>query len=162
MKKLNKVTATVNRDTHAIIASFHEVTDENNRFELTTATNTTKNNVAVDELLTRVNILNSYIEHGICCTHDTSGYCGIDNGRNNTIVFSPNYKKTLTNIYCSDTVFDILSKCEFVNSQCTRNSNSVSNTIPNTIVCKSLNDFKLMLTMLVNHKLVRMLPTTNN
>lgn len=120
---------------------------------------TVKNSEKTNTVLTHESILNAYIDNNINCTHDTSGYCGVDNGKNNTIVFSPNYKKTQTNIYCSELVYNTLKTIKFENTTLCENSNITSKTIPYTIICKSQLDFNEMLKSLVSNNLVRLLPT---
>lgn len=45
---MKKTTVTANNALHALVTNFHQSTDENERFEVATATNTTKINSSID------------------------------------------------------------------------------------------------------------------
>lgn len=144
MKKTNAI-ATVN--TTAI------ATTENT----TTVANSKKVNATFD----RATLLSIYAKCGANCTHDTREYSSLDNGANNTIVFSPNYKKTKFNIYCNENVFNTLKTLHLTDTVFDGNTNTNSRTIPYTIFCKSVDDMKKMVEKLVTEKMVRLLPTEN-
>ena len=117
------------------------------------------NNEKTNATLTHDIIMNTYTKYGICCNHDTSGYCGIDNGKNTTIIFSPNYKVKQTNIYCNETVYNTLKTLKYENTELCDKSNTSSKTIPYTIICKSVNDFEKMVKTLKNEVQVRLIQT---
>ena len=125
----------------------------------TNAIVTTENNEKTNATLTHDIIMNTYTKYGISCNHDTSGYCGIDNGKNNTIIFSPNYKVKQTNIYCNETVYNTLKTLKYENTELCDKSNTSSKTIPYTIICKSVNDFEKMVEKLKNEVQVRLIQT---
>ena len=142
MKKNNTTNVTTN---NAI------ATTENN------AIATTENNEKTNATLTHDIIMNTYTKYGICCNHDTSDYCGIDNGKNNTIIFSPNFKIKQTNIYCNETVYNTLKTLKYENTELCDKSNISSRTIPYKIICKSVNDFDKMVKTLKNEVQVRLI-----
>ena len=144
-KTTTNTNATVNT-TNAITTIKNEVVKKSNN-EKTNAT------------LTHDIIMNTYTKYGICCNHDTSGYCGIDNGKNTTIIFSPNYKVKQTNIYCNETVYNTLKTLKYENTELCDKSNTSSKTIPYTIICKSVNDFEKMVKTLKNEVQVRLIQT---
>lgn len=148
MKKTNAI-ATVNTTATAIAATENTTS--------VAVANSKKVNVAFD----RTTLLNIYAKCGANCTHDTREYSSLDNGSNNTIVFSPNYKKTKFNIYCSENVFNTLKTLKLADTVFDGNTNTNSRTIPYTIFCKSVDDMKKMVEKLVTEKMVRLLPTEN-
>lgn len=117
------------------------------------------NNEKTNATLTHDIIMNTYTKYGINCTHDTSGYCGIDNGKNTTIIFSPNYKIKQTNIYCNETVYNTLKTLKYENTELCDKTNTSSKTIPYTIICKSVSDFEKMVKTLKNEVQVRLIQT---
>lgn len=117
------------------------------------------NNEKTNATLTHDIIMNTYTKYGINCTHDTSGYCGIDNGKNTTIIFSPNYKIKQTNIYCNEIVYNTLKTLKYENTELCDKTNTSSTTIPYTIICKSVNDFEKMVKTLKNEVQVRLIQT---
>ena len=125
--------------------------------ETKVVSNSEKTNVKFD----RVTLMKLYVACGANCTHDTAQYGSLDNGSNNTIIFSPNYKKTRFNIYCSENVFNTLKTLKLTDTVFDGNTNTSSKTIPFTILCKSVDDMKTMIQKLVDEKMVRLLPTEN-
>ena len=117
------------------------------------------NNEKTNATLTHNIIMNTYTKYGINCTHDVSGYCGVDNGKNNTIIFSPNYKVKQTNIYCNETVYNTLKTLKYENTELCDKSNISSRTIPYKIICKSVNDFDKMVKTIKNNIQVRLIQT---
>ena len=144
MKK-NTTNATTNNE-NAIATIKNEVVKKSNN-EKTNAT------------LTHDIIMNTYTKYGISCTHDVSGYCGVDNGKNNTIIFSPNYKVKQTNIYCNETVYNTLKTLKYENTELCDKSNISSRTIPYKIICKSVRKKKKMVKTLKNEVQVRLIQT---
>lgn len=149
MKKTNAIaTATVNATAN----------------EVATATATevaTANNEKINVKFDRNTLMKLYVSCGANCTHDTAQYGSLDNGSNNTIIFSPNYKKTRFNIYCNENVFNTLKTLKLTDTVFDGQTNTSSKTIPFTILCKSVDDMKTMIKKLVDEKLVRLLPTEN-
>lgn len=125
--------------------------------ETKVVSNSEKTNVKFD----RTTLMKLYVSCGANCTHDTAQYGSLDNGSNNTIIFSPNYKKTRFNIYCSENVFNTLKTLKLTDTVFDGETNTSSKTIPYTILCKSVDDMKTMVQKLVNEKMVRLLPTEN-
>lgn len=154
MKKTN-TTATVN--TTATEVATIETTATATAIETKVVSNSEKTNVKFD----RVTLMKLYVACGANCTHDTAQYGSLDNGSNNTIIFSPNYKKTRFNIYCSENVFNTLKTLKLTDTVFDGETNTSSKTIPYTILCKSVDDMKTMVQKLVNEKMVRLLPTEN-
>lgn len=132
--------------------------------EVATATATevaTANNEKINVKFDRNTLMKLYVSCGANCTHDTAQYGSLDNGSNNTIIFSPNYKKTRFNIYCNENVFNTLKTLKLTDTVFDGQTNTSSKTIPFTILCKSVDDMKTMIKKLVDEKLVRLLPTEN-
>lgn len=132
--------------------------------EVATATATevaTANNEKTNVKFDRNTLMKLYVSCGANCTHDTAQYGSLDNGSNNTIIFSPNYKKTRFNIYCNENVFNTLKTLKLTDTVFDGQTNTSSKTIPFTILCKSVDDMKTMVKKLVDEKLVRLLPTEN-
>ena len=132
--------------------------------EVATATATevaTANNEKIDVKFDRNTLMKLYVSCGANCTHDTAQYGSLDNGSNNTIIFSPNYKKTRFNIYCNENVFNTLKTLKLTDTVFDGQTNTSSKTIPFTILCKSVDDMKTMIKKLVDEKMVRLLPTEN-
>ena len=130
--------------------------------ETTTAIETaTANNEKTNAKFDRTTLMKLYVSCGANCTHDTAQYGSLDNGSNNTIIFSPNYKKTRFNIYCNENVFNTLKTLKLNDTVFDGETNTSSKTIPFTILCKSVDDMKTMIKKLVDEKLVRLLPTEN-
>lgn len=154
MKKTN-TTATVN--TTATEVATIETTATATAIETKVTSNSEKTNVKFD----RTTLMKLYVSCGANCTHDTAQYGSLDNGSNNTIIFSPNYKKTRFNIYCSENVFNTLKTLKLTDTVFDGETNTSSKTIPYTILCKSVDDMKTMVQKLVNEKMVRLLPTEN-
>ena len=127
----------------------------------TETTTAVANSKKVNATFDRATLLSIYAKCGANCTHDTREYSSLDNGTNNTIVFSPNYKKTKFNIYCSENVFNTLKTLRLTDTVFDGNTNTNSRTIPYTIFCKSVDDMKKMVEKLVTEKMVRLLPTEN-
>lgn len=125
--------------------------------ETKVVSNSEKTNVKFD----RTTLMKLYVSCGANCTHDTAQYGSLDNGSNNTIIFSPNYKKTRFNIYCSENVFNTLKTLKLTDTVFDGQTNTSSKTIPFTILCKSVDDMKTMIKKLVDEKMVRLLPTEN-
>ena len=125
--------------------------------ETKVVSNSEKTNVKFD----RTTLMKLYVSCGANCTHDTAQYGSLDNGSNNTIIFSPNYKKTRFNIYCSENVFNTLKTLKLTDTVFDGETNTSSKTIPFTILCKSVDDMKKMIKKLVDEKMVRLLPTEN-
>ena len=125
--------------------------------ETKVVSNSEKTNVKFD----RVTLMKLYVACGANCTHDTAQYGSLDNGSNNTIIFSPNYKKTRFNIYCNENVFNTLKTLQLTDTVFDGETNTSSKTIPFTILCKSIDDMKTMIKKLVDEKMVRLLPTEN-
>ena len=125
--------------------------------ETKVVSNSEKTNVKFD----RVTLMKLYVACGANCTHDTELYGSLDNGSNNTIIFSPNYKKTRFNIYCNENVFNTLKTLQLTDTVFDGETNTSSKTIPFTILCKSIDDMKTMIKKLVDEKMVRLLPTEN-
>ena len=125
------------------------------------ATTATANNEKINVKFDRATLMKLYVACGANCTHDTAQYGSLDNGSNNTIIFSPNYKKTRFNIYCSENVFNTLKTLKLTDTVFDGETNTSSKTIPFTILCKSVDDMKIMIKKLVDEKLVRLLPTEN-
>ena len=121
----------------------------------------TANNEKVNAKFDRTTLMKLYVSCGANCTHDTAQYGSLDNGSNNTIIFSPNYKKTRFNIYCNENVFNTLKTLKLTDTVFDGQTNTSSKTIPFTILCKSVDDMKTMIKKLVDEKLVRLLPTEN-
>ena len=121
----------------------------------------TANNEKTNVKFNRETLMKLYISCGANCTHDTAQYGSLDNGSNNTIIFSPNYKKTRFNIYCNENVFNTLKTLKLTETVFDGETNTSSKTIPYTILCKSVDDMKTMVKKLVDEKLVRLLPTEN-
>ena len=121
----------------------------------------TANNEKTNAKFDRNTLMKLYISCGANCTHDTAQYGSLDNGSNNTIINSPNYKKTRFNIYCNENVFNTLKTLKLTDTVFDGNTNTSSKTIPYTILCKSVDDMKTMIKKLVDEKLVRLLPTEN-
>ena len=121
----------------------------------------TANNEKTNAKFDRNTLMKLYISCGANCTHDTAQYGSLDNGSNNTIIFSPNYKKTRFNIYCNENVFNTLKTLKLNDTVFDGETNTSSKTIPFTILCKSVDDMKIMIKKLVDEKLVRLLPTEN-
>ena len=121
----------------------------------------TANNEKVNAKFDRTTLMKLYVACGANCTHDTAQYGSLDNGSNNTIIFSPNYKKTRFNIYCNENVFNTLKTLKLTDTVFDGQTNTSSKTIPFTILCKSVDDMKTMVQKLVNEKMVRLLPTEN-
>ena len=119
------------------------------------------NNEKTNVKFNRETLMKLYVSCGANCTHDTAQYGSLDNGSNNTIIFSPNYKKTRFNIYCSENVFNTLKTLKLTDTVFDGETNTSSKTIPFTILCKSVDDMKTMVKKLVDEKLVRLLPTEN-
>ena len=153
MSKKTNTTATVN--TTATEVATIETTAT--AIETKVVSNSEKTNVKFD----RVTLMKLYVACGANCTHDTAQYGSLDNGSNNTIIFSPNYKKTRFNIYCSENVFNTLKTLKLTDTVFDGQTNTSSKTIPYTILCKSVDDMKTMVQKLVNEKMVRLLPTEN-
>lgn len=155
MKKTN---TNVTANTTAI------ATVETTATEVATATATevaTANNEKINVKFDRATLMKLYVSCGANCTHDTAQYGSLDNGSNNTIIFSPNYKKTRFNIYCNENVFNTLKTLKLNDTIFDGQTNTSSKTIPFTILCKSVDDMKIMIKKLVDEKLVRLLPTEN-
>lgn len=151
MKKTNAI-ATVNATATAIETAT----------EVATAIETaTANNEKTNAKFDRNTLMKLYVSCGANCTHDTANYGSLDNGSNNTIIFSPNYKKTRFNIYCNENVFNTLKTLKLTDTVFDGQTNTSSKTIPFTILCKSVDDMKVMIKKLVDEKLVRLLPTEN-
>ena len=146
---------TTNATTNNAIATIKNEVITTNKNEVVKKSNNEKTNAT----LTHDIIMNTYTKYGICCNHDTSDYCGIDNGKNNTIIFSPNYKVKQTNIYCNETVYNTLKTLKFENTELCDKSNISSRTIPYKIICKSVNDFDKMVAKLKNEVQVRLIQT---
>lgn len=125
------------------------------------ATTATANNEKTNVKFDRNTLMKLYVSCGANCTHDTAQYGSLDNGSNNTIIFSPNYKKTRFNIYCSENVFNTLKTLKLTDTVFDGETNTSSKTIPFTILCKSVDDMKTMIKKLVDEKMVRLLPTEN-
>ena len=121
----------------------------------------TANNEKTNVKFNRETLMQLYVSCGANCTHDTAQYGSLDNGSNNTIIFSPNYKKTRFNIYCNENVFNTLKTLKLTDTVFDGQTNTSSKTIPFTILCKSVDDMKTMIKKLVDEKLVRLLPTEN-
>ena len=121
----------------------------------------TANNEKINVKFDRNTLMKLYVSCGANCTHDTAQYGSLDNGSNNTIIFSPNYKKTRFNIYCNENVFNTLKTLKLTDTVFDGQTNTSSKTIPFTILCKSVDDMKTMIKKLVDEKLVRLLPTEN-
>ena len=121
----------------------------------------TANNEKTNAKFDRNTLMKLYVSCGANCTHDTAQYGSLDNGSNNTIIFSPNYKKTRFNIYCNENVFNTLKTLKLNDTVFDGETNTSSKTIPFTILCKSVDDMKTMIKKLVDEKLVRLLPTEN-
>ena len=151
MSKKTNATATVNTTATEV------ATIETTAIETKVVSNSEKTNVKFD----RVTLMKLYVACGANCTHDTAQYGSLDNGANNTIIFSPNYKKTRFNIYCSENVFNTLKTLQLTDTVFDGETNTSSKTIPFTILCKSVDDMKTMVQKLVNEKMVRLLPTEN-
>lgn len=150
-----KTNATVN--TTATEVATIETTATATAIETKVVSNSEKTNVKFD----RTTLMKLYVACGANCTHDTAQYGSLDNGSNNTIIFSPNYKKTRFNIYCSENVFNTLKTLKLTDTVFDGETNTSSKTIPYTILCKSVDDMKTMVQKLVNEKMVRLLPTEN-
>ena len=121
----------------------------------------TANNEKINVKFDRNTLMKLYVACGANCTHDTAQYGSLDNGSNNTIIFSPNYKKTRFNFYCNENVFNTLKTLKLTDTVFDGQTNTSSKTIPFTILCKSVDDMKTMIKKLVDEKLVRLLPTEN-
>lgn len=122
-----------------------------------TKSNATKSNTVFDS--TTVNAI--YVKCGANCTHNVREYASLDNGHNNTIVFSPNFKKSKYNIFCTESVYTALSTVtNYENTDFIGKVNTASRTIPYTIECRSNNDFETMVKTLITNNMVRLLPTT--
>ena len=155
MSKKTNATATVNT-TSTEVATV-ETTATATAIETKVVANSEKNNVKFD----RVTLMKLYVSCGANCTHNTAQYGSLDNGSNNTIIFSPTYKKTRFNIYCSENVFNTLKTLKLTDTVFDGETNTSSKTIPYTILCKSVDDMKTMIKKLVDEKMVRLLPTEN-
>ena len=153
MSKKTNTTATVNTTATEVAT----VETNTTAIETKVVSNSEKTNVKFD----RVTLMKLYVACGANCTHDTAQYGSLDNGSNNTIIFSPNYKKTRFNIYCSENVFNTLKTLKLTDTVFDGQTNTSSKTIPYTILCKSVDDMKTMVQKLVNEKMVRLLPTEN-
>ena len=153
MSKKTNTTATVNTTATEVATVETNAT----AIETKVVSNSEKTNVKFD----RVTLMKLYVACGANCTHDTAQYGSLDNGSNNTIIFSPNYKKTRFNIYCSENVFNTLKTLKLTDTVFDGQTNTSSKTIPYTILCKSVDDMKTMVQKLVNEKMVRLLPTEN-
>ena len=112
-----------------------------------TKTNATKTNATVNEILTVSQVNELFVKNNLLPKFtDTTHYVGCGTRAN---VFSVNALKTKYNIYCSNDVFDVLSKSKYDDVECIANGNSSDKTRPNTIECKSTQSLEKLIKSVV-------------
>lgn len=110
-------------------------------------TNVTKTNKTVNEMLTVSQVNELFVKNNLLPKFtDNTHYVGCGTRAN---VFSVNALKTKYNIYCSDTIFDVLSKSKYDDVEFFDGANSTDKTRPNTIECKSTQSLEKLVKMVV-------------
>lgn len=112
-----------------------------------TKTNATKTNKTVNEMLTVSQVSELFVKNNLLPKFtDTTHYVGCGTRAN---VFSVNALKTKYNIYCSNDIFDVLSKSTYDDVECIANGNSSDKTRPHTIECKSTQSLEKLIKSVV-------------
>lgn len=107
-------------------------------------TNTNKTNKKVNDIVNALELKNVFIECNILPKFtDSKHYVGCGVRAN---VFSVNALKTQYNVYCNDQMFDLFENSNF-DIECIKNGNSNDKTRNNTVICKSTETLKKMLSV---------------
>ena len=124
----------------------NEIATVNTTNEIATVkSNSEKSNkvLSLDEIKTL------FVECGITPKYtDNTNYVGCGTKSN---TFSVNVKKTKYNIYCNNDNFTLINALKLKNVVCIENGNSVDKTRPNYIECKSTNELKKMLQVVLKN-----------
>ena len=109
----------------------------------TAKTNATKTNESVETLLTTTELKKFFVDNGVIPKYtDSKHYVGCGTRAN---IFSVNALKTQYNIYCNDSYFKLFDNDNY-DIERIENGNSSDKTRNNTIIVKSTETLKKMLT----------------
>lgn len=107
------------------------------------------NSEKTNKVLSLDEVKKLFVECGITPKYtDNTNYIGCGTKSN---TFSVNVKKTKYNIYCNNDNFTLVSALKLKNTLCVANGNSVDKTRPNYIECKSTNELKSMLKVVLQN-----------
>lgn len=124
----------------------NEVATVNTTTEVVTVT---PNNEKTNKVLSLDEVKKLFIECGITPKYtDNTNYIGCGTKSN---TFSVNVKKTKYNIYCNNDNFTLVNALKLKNTLCVENGNSVDKTRPNYIECKSTDELKKMLQIVLKN-----------
>ena len=115
----------------------------------TNAIATTENNEKTNKILSLNEVELLFVECNVkpkFTDHKIYVGCGT---KSNT--FSVNAKKTKYNIYCNDDNFSLINALKLKNIKCVKNGNSTDTVRPNYIECKSTDELKKMLQVVLKN-----------
>lgn len=111
--------------------------------------NVKSNSEKTNNVLSLDKVKKLFIECGITPKYtDNTNYIGCGTKSN---TFSVNVKKTKYNIYCNNDNFTLVNALKLKNTLCVANGNSVDKTRPNYIECKSTDELKKMLQVVLKN-----------
>ena len=126
-------------------------TKTNNRKNATATANTTAtaNNAKIDTILSVTDLKSLFIECNIVPKFtDSVHYVGCGTRAN---TFSVNALKTQYNVYCDDENYKLFDTSLFTDCNFTANGNATDKTRPNTIIVKSTDTLKKLLSIVLEH-----------
>ena len=124
----------------------NEIATVNTTNEIATVSS---NSEKVNKLLSLDEVKTLFVECGITPKYtDNTNYVGCGTKSN---TFSVNVKKTKYNIYCNNDNFTLVNALKLKNTLCVENGNSVDKTRPNYIECKSTDELKKMLQIVLKN-----------
>ena len=123
----------------------NEIATVNTTNEIATTNNCEKTNkilslTEVESLFVECNVKPKFTDHKL--------YVGCGTKSN---TFSVNTKQTKYNIYCNDDNFSLINALKLKNVKCVKNGNSTDTVRPNYIECKSTNELKTMLQIVLQN-----------
>ena len=129
----------------ATVNTTNEIATVNTTNEIATTNNSEKTNkiLSLDEvtkLFVECNVKPKFTDHKL--------YVGCGTKSN---TFSVNAKKTKYNIYCNDDNFSLINALKLKNVKCVKNGNSTDTVRPNYIECKSTDELKKMLQVVLKN-----------